>query len=86
GGDRFVAVGNSNYALVRRNGPNANKEWTRHTISTSGTFNEVIYINDRFYAVGSSGIYYSTDGESWTQAVLDGGQPTSAFTAIAGRN
>jgi len=87
GGDRFVAVGNSNYALVRRNGPNANKSWTRHTIcSGNPTFNEVIYINDRFYAVGSSGIYYSTDGESWTQAVLDGGQPTSAFTAIAGRN
>lgn len=93
GGKTFVAVGNSNAAVVGKiSSTDGSISWTSKNIAGTGSsFSEVLYINDRFYAVGKSSankgiVYTSTDGETWKSAIFTNGDPSAPFIAIAGRN
>lgn len=96
-GNKIVAVGNSRYAIVGTISTVGNVDeitWSREAILPSGTptFNKVMYINDRFFAIGESSstssgsgvVYFSTDGGSWTPATFPDTPPK--FQTIAGRN
>lgn len=90
GGDRFVAVGSSGNALVGILSPSGSISWNAYNISSGASFNDIEYINDRFYAVGQNKgkgiIYSSTDGVTWVSAIYSGGDPAQPFKTIAGRN
>lgn len=64
-GSLFVAAGWNGVVLTS---PDA-ITWTEYTIGQ--TFYSLIWVNDKFYAVGS-GIFTSTDGENWVK-ILDAG-------------
>jgi len=90
GGDRFVVVGDSGKILTGILNSSGTITWNSYNIASGASFNDVEYINDRFYAVGQKDgkgiIYASTDGISWFSAQYSGGNPSQPFVTVAGRN
>jgi hypothetical protein len=68
GAGRFVVVGNRGLILTSTD---SGVTWTNYSIVTTAAFLEVKWLFDRFIAVGTSGLAYSsTDGITWTELGL----------------
>lgn len=63
GAGHFV-VGGTNYSIAYSR--NQGATWTLVSgLGNTAIFNSIFYAQNKFVAVGVSGIYYSTDGEHW---------------------
>lgn len=60
------------------------ESWTRIKVPVIyGQFGTVKYINNKFVLVGDTVIYYSDDGENWTQSSMAGLEVTNYWRDIA---
>ncbi len=83
GADKWVAVGNSNWALIY-NTAASTPSWQSVKIrSTSAVFNRVSYVGGKFYACGDGGLIFSSEnGTTWVQEATGS---TLALYGIQGR-
>ena len=60
------------------------ESWTRIKVPVNyGQYGTVKYINNKFVLVGDTVIYYSDDGENWTQSSMAGLEVTNYWRDIA---
>lgn len=62
GSGQFVAVGEQGLQLTSTDGIN----WSQRLLANGS--NKVMFANDRFYAIGQSDVFTSTDGLTWLSA------------------
>ncbi len=82
----YVAVGGN--GIISTSSDNGTT-WDTQVVSYGGStsdWSDVIYGNDRFVAVGGSGIVYSTDGMTWTEASFSAGSGTGFQNVAFGNN